>query len=726
MYAEVLVEYINKAIDKTFTYVIPNSIKDILKEGMRVLVPFNNKLINGIVIRIKDTFEEDYKLKEIDSIIDQEIYLNKELLKIGKYIKDKTLCSSILAYQTILPPSLKIKNNKHNYNKLIKYIKLNKDINEINDYINNHKRNTSQIKILELLKNNEVIKYSDVSSSSVKKLIEEELIVIDEQQVYRINIDNNDIENNLVLNKDQEKVVNSIDLKSNNTYLLYGVTGSGKTEVYIHLINDVIKKNKKCLLLVPEITLTTQMINRFYKRFGSKVAVLHSGLSNGERYDEYLKIYRNEIDIVVGTRSAVFAPLKNLGLIIIDEENSSTYHQDNNPRYNAKDIALFRSAYNKCPIIFGSATPSLEVMARAKKGLYRLLTLPNRINNTLPKIEIIDMKQEMKNRRTIISLELENKIKDRLEKQEQIILLLNRRGYSTIITCQNCGYTYKCPHCDITLTYHKINKTLRCHYCGYIKKVDDNCPKCNEKSLNYLGMGTEKLEGYIKNIFKDVRIVRMDVDTTSTKGSHEKIIEDFKNHKYDILLGTQMISKGLDFPLVTLVGVINADASMNIPDFRSGEKTFSLLHQVAGRSGRSNLSGEVIIQSFDKDNYYLKCVYNNSYEDFYKYEMNKRKLLKYPPYYYIALLNIKSKDWNYAKVEANKIYNNLKDHLLNETIILGPTPANIFKINNIYCYQIIIKYRYDSFIESTLKNIDIIYANNKNLSFEIDMEPNML
>ena len=492
MYAEVLVEYSNKAIDKSFTYMIPNKYKNILKKGMRVKVPFNNKLINGIVINIIDEYNNEYKLKEIDTIIDENIYLNDELLSIGKYIKDKTLCSSIIAYQTILPSSLKIKDQKHNYNKYIKYLKLNKDIKYVNDYIDNHKRNTSQIKILNELLDNKTLKYSDVPSSSVKKLIEENIIKIEEVQEYRINNNNNIIDNDITLNKDQEKVINEINLKSKDTYLLYGVTGSGKTEVYINLIKKVIKNKKKCLLLVPEISLTTQVINLFYERFGSKVAVFHSSLSNGERYDEYLKIYRNEVDIVVGTRSAVFAPINNLGLIIIDEEHSKTYHQDNNPRYSALDIALFRSEYNKCSLLLGSATPSLESMARAQKGVYKLLKLPNRINKKMPTIKIIDMKQEMKNRRTIISLELENEIKKRIEKNEQVILLLNRRGFSTIITCQNCGYTYKCPHCDITFTYHKTNKTLRCHYCGYTKIVDETCPSCHEKSLNYLGMGTEK------------------------------------------------------------------------------------------------------------------------------------------------------------------------------------------------------------------------------------------
>ena len=490
-------------------------------------------------------------------------------------------------------------------------------------------------------------------------------------------------------------------------------------------MNQVISNNKTCLMLLPEISLTAQMIDNFYKRFGSKVAVFHSGLSQGEKYDEYLKIYRDEIKIVVGTRSAIFTPLKNLGLIVIDEEHSDTYHQDDNPRYSAIDMAKFRAEYNKCPLVLGSATPTLESMARAKKGVYKLIEMPHRINNQiLPQVQIVDMVQEMKNRRMVISEVLENKINDRLKKKEQIILLLNRRGFSTIVTCQNCGSTFKCPHCDITLTYHKTSKTLRCHYCGYTIPLPDVCPECHEDSLNYLGLGTEKLEETLNKMFNGAKIVRMDVDTTTNKGSHEKIIEAFKNHEYDILLGTQMIAKGLDFPLVTLVGVINADTSLNIPDFRSGEKTFDLLYQVSGRAGRSSIPGEVIIQTFNPDNEYLNFVKNNSYNDFYKYEMNFRKESKYPPYYYLINITVSSTDYSLAGTEANKAYKFLKDNLLKTTLIYGPTPAQIFRVNNVYRFQILIKYRYDSLLNISLKKLYAIYANNAKVNLGIDMNPN--
>lgn len=725
MYAEVLVEYTNKAVDKTFTYLVPDNLKDTIKVGMKVKIPFNNKIINGFVLKLKNNNDSDYELKSIYKIDDENLILNKELISLGKHLQECTLCSKITAFQTMLPSSLKVKDQNHNYIKYVTYLVLNTNEDIVNKYIKDNTRYKAQINILnDLLRDNKVLK-NEYGNAPVKRLLDLGLIKEEKIQKYRLNISDNNLDQPLLLSKEQEEAVNKIDLSNHDTYLLFGTTGSGKTEVYMHLMSDVIKNNKTCLMLLPEISLTAQMIDKFYKRFGSKVAVFHSGLSQGEKYDEYLKIYRDEIKIVVGTRSAIFTPLKNLGLIVIDEEHSDTYHQDDNPRYNAIDMAKFRSTYNKCPLVLGSATPTLESMARAKKNVYKLIEMPHRINNQmLPQIKIVDMVQEMKKRRTVISEILEEKILDRLAKKEQIILLLNRRGFSTIVTCQNCGNTFKCPHCDITLTYHKTSKTLRCHYCGYTLPLPSVCPECHEDSLNYLGLGTEKLEETLNKMFNTARIVRMDVDTTSNKGGHEKIIEAFKNHEYDILLGTQMIAKGLDFPLVTLVGVINADTSLNIPDFRSGEKTFDLLYQVSGRSGRSSIPGEVIIQSFNPDNEYLNFVKNNSYLDFYKYEMNMRKELKYPPYYYLINITISSNDYKLGGQEANKAYKFLKDNLLNTTIIYSPTPAQIFRVNNVYRFQILIKYRYDSLLELNLKKLDAIYANNNKVNLGIDINPN--
>lgn len=723
MYADVLVEYTNKAIDKTFTYLVPDEFKDIIKVGMKVKVPFSNKTINGIVLKLKKTYDGEYELKSIKELVNSEITLNSELISLGKFLSEQTLCSKIVAYQTMLPAALKVKNQQHDYNKYDVYISLNKDNKIIEEYIINNQRSKAQIEILNKLKDNRLLK-GELSSSALKKLLELELVKEEYVQKYRINYDNKSNKKEITLNKDQQSVIKKVDLNDNKTYLLHGVTASGKTEVYINLIEKVIKNGKSAIMLLPEISLTTQMINRFYGEFKNNVAIFHSALSDGEKYDEYLKIIRKEVKIVIGTRSAIFTPLENIGIVIVDEEHSETYHQDTNPRYNAIEIAKFRCAYNKCPLILGSATPTLETMVRAKKGVYQLLELKNRVNNQkLPSIEIINMEEEYKKGRIIISEKLENKINDRIKKKEQVILLLNRRGFSTVVSCKSCGYTYKCPHCDITLTYHKSNNTMRCHYCGYTKIIDKVCPECNMEALSYLGLGTEKLESNLNKMFPEARIVRMDVDTTNKKGSHEKIINDFKDQKYDILLGTQMISKGLDFPLVTLVGVINADASLNIPDFRSGERTFELLSQVSGRAGRDKVPGEVIIESFNPDNIYLNCVKNNSYEDFYNYEMSSRRKLKYPPYYYLVNIRISCKNLDNTFKEASNVYKYLKKNLANDTIVYNPTPTSILKVNNIFRYQILIKYRYDGYLINTLKKLDEMYANNKYIDFMVDFNP---
>ena len=529
------------------------------------------------------------------------------------------------------------------------------------------------------------------------------------------------------LTDDQKSVVNDVINGNRDVYLIHGVTGSGKTEVYMEIIDFYLKQGKSSIVLVPEISLTPQMLNRFRKRFGERIAALHSALSDGEKYDEWRRIIKGDASIVIGARSAIFAPLTNIGVIIIDEEHSESYKQsDPSPRYNAKDIALIRGKNHKCPVILGSATPSLETMARAKKDVFKLLSLPNRVNGRkLPDVEIVDMNQEMKKSKGHFSLKLVSEIEDRLSKKEQVILLLNRRGYSNFITCKNCGYTFKCPNCDITLTYHKSSNTLRCHYCGYGEKVFTNCPSCGEDSLNRLGVGTQKIEEEINNLFADARVLRMDYDTTSKKGAHEKMIEAFKNHEYDILLGTQMVAKGLDFSQVTLVGVVNADTSLNIPDFRSSENTFSLLSQVAGRSGRSEKSGQVIIQTFNPDHYAINLVKNHDYLGFYQKEMFIRRQLKYPPYFYICNIRISGKDSSYIFDEALKIKRFL-DKSLDKIIILGPSGSSLFRINNIFRYNIILKYKNDNSLYPVLNKIMNHYNSNNKIKLDIDFNPSQM
>lgn len=717
MFASVLVQYGVKVLDKTFTYKIPDGM--IVSIGNKVRIPFANKIIQGIVINITNDNYQD--AKEIISVVNPEISLNKELIELGKYMKDITFSTLIKCYQTMLPTSLKV-NKTNSLDKYDEYLVINRNLDEINEYINNNKRYKAQVEILESIKKIGRVNKREVSTS-YKKLLEKDLIRIEKERVYRLNTDNNK-KRDYELTCEQLNVVNEINLDKNINYLLYGVTGSGKTVVYIDLIKKVIKSGKCAIMLVPEISLTTQMVNRLYDSFGDDVAILHSGLSDGEKYDEYTKIYNGLVHLVVGTRSAIFAPLNNLGIIIIDEEHSSTYKQENNPRYNTIDIAKWRCDYNKCPLILGSATPSLESFARASKGNYKLLTLKNRVGNySLPNIHIVDMGKEVKKRNMIFSDELKYNIVKTLEKKEQVMLFLNRRGFSTIVSCQNCGHTFKCPHCEITLTYHKSSNSLRCHYCGYTEFLKDKCPNCGEDAIRSFGTGTEKLESEIKKEFPSARILRMDADTTSKKGSHEKYINMISNLEVDIIVGTQMISKGLDFPKISLVGIINADESLNIPDFRSNEKTFSLLNQVSGRAGRSGIKSNVIIQTFNPDNILFEYVKNNDYLGMYNNEMILRRKLKYPPYYYIVGIKICSKEYEIASSNATKIANYLKNNIDDTSILLGPSTANMFKLNNIYRFQIIVKYRFDNKLFEALKFIDNMYVSEKNVYIEIDNNP---
>ncbi|MBR1414001.1 MAG: primosomal protein N' [Bacilli bacterium] len=721
MYANVLIEYPLKTLDKYFIYKVPNELKNVIKVGMQVSIPFGNKKIKGFILEILNSIEKsEYEIKEIIDIINPEIILTKELIELGKFIKEETLCPLITAYQAMLPASLKAKEQKYNYNKYVEYVKLNDNESIVNEYLLNHKRSSKQIELITLLNSGAQIK-SDINCSALKTLIDNNIAIVYKEQIYRLNNkENNNIIN--VLNDNQKKVVNEVIINKHDTYLLYGVTGSGKTEVYFSLIDKVLKENKTALALIPEISLTAQIINRFKNRFGNIISIFHSGLSIGEKHDEYLKVVRGESKIVVGTRSAIFTSFTNLGIIIIDEEQSQTYHQENTPRYNTIEVAKWRGKYNNIPVILGSATPSLESMARAKKNVYKLLELKTRANNgTLPSCIIVDMIKEKNS--PIISNVLKEKIKDRLERQEQVILLLNRRGFSTVITCSNCGFTYKCPHCDISLTYHKSSNNLRCHYCGYTVLKSDKCPECMEDGLTFLGTGTEKLENLLTKEFPTSRIVRMDTDTTAKKNAHENIIKSFSNHEYDILLGTQMVSKGLDFPLVTLVAIINADSSLNIPDFRSNERSFELITQASGRAGRSVNPGEVIIQTFNPDNKILEYIKNSDYDNFYNYEMNIRKTLKYPPYYYLTSIKVSSKSYEIASIESNKIVKNITKRLNSDTIVLGPTTASMFKVNSIYNFQILIKYRIDKNLKKVLKEIDDYYLTNKDITLSIMFDP---
>lgn len=720
MVVGVLVELSNKNIDRVFDYLVPLELVDKVKLGIKVKVPFSRQILEGFIVEVKDFSNSKVELREVISIVDDEVILNDELLELGKKIKASTLATLISCYQVMLPKALKAKNGS---NVNIKY-----DIcYRLNDVdLGEYKITLKQRQIIDLFKDRELIlrnEAKEISLSSLKTLLDKKILVEKKCEHYRLKY-NKEVGSKKVLTLDQKNVVSSVDLTRYFTYLLYGVTGSGKTEVYMELIDKVLSMGKSSIVLVPEISLTPQMVSRFEMRFGKRIAALHSALSDGERYDEWRRIARGEASIVIGARSAIFAPLKNIGIIIIDEEHSDSYKQDDtNPRYSAKEVAFMRGQYHNCPVLMGSATPTLDSYARANKGVYKLLNLSKRINGkALPKVSIIDMNENFKSSKGHFSLDLINAIEERLTRREQVILFLNRRGYSSFVTCKNCGYTFKCPDCDITLTYHKSSNTLRCHYCGYGTKVYNTCPKCGEDSINDLGVGTEKIEEELKVLFKNSKVLRMDFDTTSRKGSHEKMIKAFRNCEYDILLGTQIVAKGLDFDNVTLVGVINGDTSLMIPDFRSSENTFALLSQVAGRSGRSNKTGEVIIQTFNPEHYAISYAKSHDYIGFYKQEMLIRKKLKYPPYYYICYLRISGLDSKNVLIEANKIKKSL-DRNLSDEVILGPSPCSISKVRKMYRYGIIVKYKRGEKLLVVLEKILDYYKTNNKVVIDIDFNP---
>lgn len=719
MYVNVLIETRVKSNDMTFTYKVSKEFQEKDLIGKRVLVPFANRIVEGFVLEYTNK-PDTYEIKGIYKVIDEEKVLNDELIGLGKFISEKYLCSLVYAYQAMLPKALKA-NHKISYNaKKLTYVKLNEDVKNYDVNIK------SQLEIINfLMDNKEVLKKEIKSKSSLKKLIEKNIVIEYEKEVYRNILSDSDVRN-ISLTEDQKKVSDKIkdSLGMSKTMLMYGVTGSGKTEVYIDVVKEVLKRGKTAIILVPEISLTPQITARFKGAFKDEIAILHSSLSDGERYDEFRRINRDEVSVVIGARSAVFAPLKNIGIIIIDEEHSESYKQENNPRYNTLDIAMKRSNTHSCPVILGSATPTIESFARANKGYYDYLELSKRVNEKpLPKVTIVDMKSEIRKGNKTFSERLLNEIQDRLEKKEQVMLLLNRRGYSNYLSCQNCGYVFKCPNCDITLTYHKTSGMMRCHYCGYATNKKETCPECHEDSLREIGSGTQKIEEEIGIMFPNSKVLRMDADTTSKKGSHHKIINEFNDGKYDILVGTQMIAKGLNFPNVTLVGVINGDSSLNIPNFRASENTFSLLDQVIGRAGRHDKEGEAIIQTFNPDHYSIVDASKHDYKSFYKKEMLIRKKLNYPPYCFITLIKISSKDFNYGIEEAKKINAFLRNNLSETTGILGPSMANVLRVRNNYNFQVLLKYKKDKKLYDALNELIKIYEGNSKIKVELDFNP---
>ena len=627
--------------------------------------------------------------------------------------------------------------------KMINWIWPNKNKSELNDILEDLRPNAKQqnklVEALLKINSNEgisqskLIKNYAVTSATIASAVKHGWINRKEVEKYRDPFEIEEVKKSseLKLNSEQQNALNEIsqavEKHDSKPILLEGVTGSGKTEVYLQSIAKVIKKGKTAILLVPEISLTPLMVNRVRARFGKNVAVLHSGLSEGEKYDEWRKIRHGEVQVVVGARSAIFAPLNNIGIIIMDEEHSETYKQSDAPRYHARNVAIWRAIHFKCPLVLGSATPSLESRARAEKGVYKLAIIKKRANNSpLPTVQVVDMRDEDTNELTEnFSTILIDKIKEKISKKEQIVLMMNRRGYSSFVMCRTCGFVLKCPNCDVSLTLHYDSRTMKCHYCGHEEPIPNKCRNCGSNKIRFYGSGTQKIQKQLEKIFPEAKIIRMDVDTTRKKGSHQRLLDRFGNHEADILLGTQMIAKGLDFPDVTLVGVLNADTALELPDLRASEKTFQLLTQVAGRAGRADKPGEVIIQTFNPDHYAIKLAQQQDYEDFFYKEMYLRHLGKYPPYYFTVMLRISNFNKQVALKTAIELTTKVKKILSKKAIILGPTEGSIAKIKQQYNYQILIKYTKEPLLSQVLNDILTKYQmRGKNASrVAIDSDP---
>ncbi|MGW7977466.1 primosomal protein N' [Staphylococcus xylosus] len=801
MIAKVIVDIPSKSVDFTFDYIIPTRLQSMVQVGMRVIVPFGPRTIQGYVMQVTDKPDGNIdiaKLKEIKEIQDIKPELTEELIQLTEWYNNYFVTKRISMLEVMLPSAIKAKYTKVfsivdadavpgllkvKFDKDGQYpykeAQYNDDLGQIVPLLkqgivsemtllsqNVSKKKQRAVSIIEgfdydsvldslekskkqyelytyllderhhtvLLKDLEDMGFSKSSIDTLmRKGFVEKYDAIVERDPFETRVFEQDQKQQLTDDQQEayKSILESIQEHQQRTYLLHGVTGSGKTEVYLQTIEEVLKLGRQAMMLVPEIALTPQMVLRFKRRFGDEVAVLHSGLSKGERYDEWQKIRDGKASVSVGARSSVFAPFKNLGMIIIDEEHESSYKQEDYPRYQARDIAQWRSQYHKCPLILGSATPSLETYARAEKGVYELLSLPNRVNQqALPEIEIVDMRTELSSgNRSMFSEQLRKSIQQRLDKNEQIVLFLNRRGYASFMLCRDCGHVPQCPNCDISLTYHKSTDQLKCHYCGHQEVPPNKCPNCESEHIRQVGTGTQRVEELLQEAFQEARIIRMDVDTTSKKGAHEKLLDDFGAGKGDILLGTQMIAKGLDFPNITLVGVLNADTMLNLPDFRASERTYQLLTQVSGRAGRHEKEGEVIIQTYNPEHYAIKDVQANDYMAFFNKEMNYRKMGKYPPYFFLINFTIAHKEMKKVMEASRHIHKILLQHLTDKALVLGPSPAALSRINNEYRFQILVKYKSEPALHEALKYLDDYYHDQylkEKLSLKIDINPQMM
>lgn len=712
--AKVLINTSVKTLNKVYDYLIPPSLEKEAILGMRVEIDFGRGRKNeeGIIVKVEEKTKSEienigYKLKEIISVLDEKSYIDEKKLKLAKYISHIYFCNVYDALKLMLPPGTKSKNSskslKTKQNTLVKLIKSHDEI--MQDIENDVITSAKHIKLLTFLMYNDYVLINDIidgleiSRAIINTVVKNGYIMLEKADIKEDLLEDYNVKRDSAkeATKEQQDAINKIGKliydETFNTALLFGVTGSGKTEVYLQLIEKVLVQGRTAIVLVPEISLTFQTVTRFIARFGNRVAVLHSKMTVSKRKEEFKRIKNGEVNIVVGARSAIFAPLENLGLVIIDEEHDSSYYSQTTPKYSTKEVASYICKQNDAVLLLGSATPEISTYCKAKNNQIELATMTQRPGNSiLPEIEIVNMKQDrILGNVSEISLRLKEEIEKNITNKEQTMIFLNRRGYTSYLRCNECSHIFKCPNCDVAMTYHKTSNLLHCHYCNFVQKNITSCTSCNSDNITSGTIGTQKLEEYLSEIFPQASIIRMDADTTISKDSHQKILDKFKNEKIDILIGTQMISKGHDFANVTLVGILGVDSMLAMNDYLSSEKAYSNISQVAGRAGRATLPGRVIIQTNDPENYILDSVIKNDYESFYEKEIVHRKNFGYPPFIDIVLFEISGLNYYNVKEEANRLYDILNSEKTGIYKVYSPRKPFIQRINKRYRINIIMK-----------------------------------
>lgn len=722
MFAKIIIDQDAKALDRVFEYKVPEDMQ--VEVGERVIVPFGSRVLQGFIVALDDKTEfDEKKIKPIIRKIENFAVIKPEMLNLMFYMADKLHLKLASCLRLFLPSEMRTDKVKE---LVVRYVKL------AENFVLPSSRAKKQLEIICHLQEVGQEKFSEISNefgyAPLSSLVKSKTVEVFEVQENRTPVFDKIEVQKRELTPLQQRAVDTIS--QNKTYLLHGVTGSGKTEVYMNLIDRQLEKGKTALMLVPEISLTPQVLANFRARFGERVALIHSGLSAGERFDEWRRIFFGQAQVVVGARSAIFSPIENLGIIIIDEEHEQSYVSESNPRYDTHDIASFRQKYNDCTLVLGSATPSIESYAKSIDGEYELVEMPVRVNGMeMPKIVPVDMLMEMRQgNNQIFSIPLIYELQDIIKEKKQAMIFINRRGFSSFQRCRNCGYVAKCTDCDVSLVYHRFENKLKCHYCGKRYHALDVCPSCGSHDIKQGAVGTERVVEELHKLFPDVRILRMDNDTTSKKNGHREILNEFKNTKPAILVGTQMIAKGHDFEDVLLVGIIDADQSLYQSDFRSIERTFQLITQVAGRAGRSNRQGRVILQTYSPNHYVYRFACGYDYKGFFKKEVNLRKVTKFPPYARIIRILFSHEDENIVAQECKVCYNKVKqvkEQYLDDFVYLDVMKAPLGVIKNKFRYQIMMRIKLDRADEIEKKIYDCVEKDGKSSVF-FEINPNNL